>query len=56
MRLLERCVVGSKSRIDSTSSPKNSSRVGAAWVGENTSTMPPRALHCPTSTTVSTRS
>jgi hypothetical protein len=53
---VERCVVGSNRRIDSTSSPKNSRRTGRAWLGTNTSTMPPRTLHCPTSTTVSTRS
>ena len=49
-------VVGSKLRRDSTSSPKNSARTGRSRAGENTSTMPPRALHCPTSTTLSTRS
>jgi hypothetical protein len=36
------------------SSPKNSSRAGPAWLGEKMSTIPPRKLHCPTVTTVST--
>jgi len=53
---IERWVVGSKTRRDSTSSPTNSARTGRSWVGEKMSTMPPRTLHCPTSITVSTRS
>ncbi len=53
---VDRWDVGSNSRIDSISSPKNSTRAGLACAGEKMSTMPPRAAHCPTSTTVSTRS
>ena len=51
----DRWVVGSNGRSDSTSSPKNSTRTGRAIAGEKMSTIPPLRLHCPTSTTASTR-
>ena len=53
---VERCVVGSNVRSDSTSSPASSSRTGSDPAGEKTSTIPPRSAHCPTPVTVSTRS
>ena len=41
-------VTGSKARIDSTSSPKSSSRTGSPAPGGQTSTMPPREANSPT--------
>ena len=46
----------SKWRIDSTSSPQNSTRAGSGEPKPKTSRMPPRSANCPTSSTVPTRS
>ena len=46
-----RCVWGSKRRIDSTSSPKNSMRTGLRSSGGKTSRMSPRSEKVPTSST-----
>ena len=47
---------GSNLRIDSISSPKNSTRTGCACSGENTSRIPPRIEYSPTISTGSLRS
>jgi hypothetical protein len=50
-----RWVSGSKARIDSSVSPKKSSRTGSAMPGANRSTMPPRMAYSPASRTVEAR-
>ena len=45
----ERCDWGSNQRIDSTVSPKRSSRMGVSSPGGKRSTMPPRTAKSPTS-------
>ena len=52
----ERCVMTSKARIDSTSSPKNSTRIGSSAPNGYTSRIPPRMLNCPTLSTICSRS
>ena len=50
-----RCVSGSKARIDSSVSPKKSSRTGAGAPGAKRSRMPPRIAYSPMSRTVLAR-
>ena len=52
---VERCVSGSKVRIDSSSEPNMSSRTGSAKPGGYTSTTPPRTANSPRSDTVEAR-
>ena len=56
MRFTLRCVITSKSRRESTSSSKNSTRTALGRPMGNTSRMPPRSAHCPRASTSSTRS
>jgi len=49
----DRWLAGSNFRIDSISSPKNSTRTGRSDSGEYTSRMPPRAAYCPGISTTS---
>ena len=51
----ERCVAGSNDRMVSTVSPRNSTRTGRSASGGNRSTMPPRTLTSPFSSTSGTR-
>ena len=48
-------VSGSKLRMDSSVSPKKSSRTGSSMPGANRSTMPPRTAYSPASRTVAAR-
>ena len=50
-----RCVSGSKLRIDSSVSPKKSSRTGNAIPGAKRSIIPPRTAYSPVSRTVGLR-
>ena len=52
---VERCVAGSKVRIDSSSEPNMSSRTGSSNPGGNTSMTPPRTAYSPRSLTVEAR-
>ena len=52
----ERCDSASNNRIDSTRSPRNSTRTGRGDSGEKTSRMPPRTEYSPTISTGSLRS
>ena len=52
---VERCDCRSNARIDSTSSPKNSTRTGVSAVAGHTSRIPPRTAYSPAALTTSTR-
>ena len=52
---VERCVAGSNRRSDSTMSPTNSRRTGSASPAGKMSTMPPRMVNAPCSSTGSSR-
>ncbi|MNJ50426.1 hypothetical protein D3C77_456980 [compost metagenome] len=52
---VERCVSGSKARIDSSSDPNISRRTGSSKPGGKTSITPPRTAYSPRSDTVEAR-